>query len=97
MYFFLNEDLALEIEDSTFELSEEDLSFGVDFGVIVEKDINHEYYDGSYDVTPKVQSQTLKTANKVCKKDISVQEIPKYDVSNSKGTTVYIGSEIIWQ
>lgn len=42
MYFFLNEDLALEIEDSTFELSEEDLSFGVDFGVIVERDINHE-------------------------------------------------------
>ena len=74
MYFFLNEDLALEIEDSTFELSVEDLSFGVDFGVIVERDINHEYYDGAYDVTPKVQSQTLKTANKVCKKDISVQE-----------------------
>ena len=68
-----------------------------DFGVITERDKNHEYYDGSYAVTPKTKAQTLETADKVMRADVDVKAIPTYEVSNDKGTTVYIGGDITWQ
>lgn len=54
-----------------------------------------EYYDGEYTVIPKVEAQILDTEEKYLKKNILVNEIPKFETSNaSGGTTVYIGSEV---
>lgn len=50
------------------------------------------YYYGPTEVTPKVrESVELDTSNKVLLSDIVVNEIPYYETSNPKGTTVIIG------
>lgn len=55
-----------------------------------------EVYEGAYTVTPKVEAQTLLTANKFLQDDVSVHGVPFYEVSNtSGGNTVYIASEVI--
>lgn len=51
-------------------------------------------YTGSYEVTPKIDAQTLKTANKRMEKDVAIKAIPIYQVSNNDGTTVYIAREL---
>ncbi len=51
-------------------------------------------YEGEYDVTPKVESQTLPTKEKYLLKDVTIKEIPYFEVSNDSGNTVYIGKEI---
>ena len=51
-----------------------------------------ERYEGEYEVTPAVEKQTLQTAKKIMKEDITVKEIPYAEVSNpAGGTTVIIG------
>lgn len=52
-------------------------------------------YEGTYDVTPKVEEQTLPTAEKFLEKDVTIKKIPYFEVSNtSGGDTVYIGNEV---
>ena len=52
-------------------------------------------YEGAYDVIPKAHvMQTLATADKYMEDDVRVHEIPYFEVSNEKGTTVYIGNEL---
>ena len=68
-----------------------------DFGVITERDKTHEYYDGSYTVTPRTEAQVLETSDKIMQSDVDVKAIPTYEVDNDKGTTFYIGSKILWQ
>lgn len=52
-------------------------------------------YEGSYEITPKISSQTLQTKGRVMAKDMQVKEIPYFEVSNiSNGNTVYIGKEL---
>lgn len=54
-----------------------------------------EFYDGSYEVTPKVISQTMETAQKFLTDDMTVKAIPFFNVANtSGGNTVYIGKEL---
>lgn len=48
-------------------------------------------YDGSYDIIPRVDEQTLETKNKVLRDDVLVESIPYYQTSNPYGNTVYIG------
>lgn len=56
---------------------------------------NVENYGGEYDVTPKVESQTLRTKEKYLLKDVTIKAIPFFEVSNlDGGQTVYIGKEI---
>lgn len=51
-------------------------------------------YEGDYEVIPKVTSQVLKTKQKVMTDDLTVKEVPVYEVSNtSGGTTIYIAKE----
>lgn len=54
-----------------------------------------EQYTGSYEVTPKAHtSQTLETANKIMTDDVTISEVPFYNVSNSSGgLTSYIAKE----
>ena len=52
-------------------------------------------YTGSYQVTPKVNAQTMPTAQKLMTQDVTIKAIPIYDVSNgSGGRTVYIAKEV---
>lgn len=54
-----------------------------------------EYYEGEYTVTPEVEGQTLETAGKMMGDNVTINDIPLYDTSNtSGGTTVYIASGV---
>lgn len=49
-------------------------------------------YAGPYEVTPIPAAQRLATNGKLMKADVTVREIPYFDVGNpSGGSTVYIG------
>ena len=61
----------------------------------ISKPIGYEDYKGDYEVTPKVNEQSLKTKNKRMTDDVKVKSIPFFNVSNtSGGSTAYIGSEV---
>ena len=50
-------------------------------------------YEGDYDVTPMVTSQTLKTKDKFMLDDVRVKEIPVFNVGNTAGgSTFYIAT-----
>lgn len=51
----------------------------------------YEFYNGPYDVKPKIEEQTLFTKEKSMKDNITVLSIPSYEVSNQDGTTFVIG------
>jgi hypothetical protein len=69
-------------------------TFNAEFGVISVLP-STEAYPGPYEVTPKVNAQTLATAQKNMKYDMQIKAIPYFDVGNaSGGSTVYIGSEV---
>ena len=56
---------------------------------------DHEKYDGDYSVTPAAfSSQTLETADKILKENITINEVPYYETNNEYGNTVYIGKEV---
>lgn len=49
-------------------------------------------YIGDYEITPKVDSQTLETKDTSVRDDITIKPIPYEEVSNEYGITVSIGS-----
>ena len=52
----------------------------------------YDHFKGEYSVTPKLESQTLKTKNKVMDFDVDVEKIPIDRISNSSGgNTIIIG------
>lgn len=51
-------------------------------------------YKGSYEITPSLEEQMLKTKNRSMNKDVTVNPIPTYEVSNDSGTTFIIGGTI---
>lgn len=57
--------------------------------------LSGEPYEGEYEVTPKVETETvLPTAQKLLARDVTVHKIPYYEVSNnSGGLTIYIASD----
>ena len=79
------------------KFSQSDQSFSADFASLQKmteyKDVDP--YTGSYEVTPKVDAQTLPTAQKMMAEDLTVKGIPIYEVSNqADGETVYIATEV---
>lgn len=53
---------------------------------------NIEYYTGTYEVEPSINSQTLATKNKTMTRDLTVTKIPYAEVTNlANGITVTIG------
>lgn len=65
----------------------------VDFGAVSQiGDVDLDPYRGDYQVRPQLDAQTLETAQKYMVKDMEIEKIPIYAVSNnSGGTTVTIG------
>lgn len=52
-------------------------------------------YMGDYEITPKVDAQTMPTAQKLMTQDVTIKAIPYFNVSNnSGGSTVYIAKEV---
>lgn len=50
-------------------------------------------YAGDYEIKPKVDAQELQTAKKVMSKNLIIEKIPIYEVSNNLGDTIVIGGE----
>lgn len=70
--------------DQRFKMSMQD-------AVVTEVVGDVEYYEGSYEVTPKVKAQTVPTAQKYLTADMTVKAIPYSDTSNTAGgRTIYI-------
>ena len=54
----------------------------------------YKYFNGSYEVIPKVESQMLETKDKLMSEDVHIKSILYYEVSNPQGgTTIIIGGE----
>ena len=65
------------------------------FGEVHVVSVGGEVYKGKSAVTPKVTQQVLPTKGKTLVKDVTVREIPYFDVSNpSGGKTIYIANEV---
>ena len=73
-------DMVLEENDDSLEM---DLEEG--------GSLNLPYYEGSYDITPKVIPQKMETKNKAMREDVLIRQIPYEAVSNGTGTTITIG------
>lgn len=53
-----------------------------------------EWYEGSYEVTPRTGEQTLPTKEKTMRDDLTIKSIPFAEVSNPQGGyTVNIGGD----
>lgn len=66
---------------------------------VVELTLDHanvyDTFKGDYEVTPSREAQLLKCKNKVMSKDVTITEIPFFQVSNlSGGTTFFIAKEV---
>ena len=65
----------------------------VEKGVTIGSGIN---YEGSYEVTPMAEQQTVKTKQRYMVDDVTIHPIPFYKVgNNANGHTVFIGSEVL--
>ena len=62
--------------------------------VIVKVDGSTDPFLGEYEVTPKVDAQTMPCAGKKMLKDVDIKAIPFFETSNEAGTTVYIAAEV---
>ena len=60
---------------------------------IVKVDGSTDPFLGEYEVTPKVDAQTMPCAGKKMLKDVDIKAIPFFETSNEAGTTVYIAAE----
>lgn len=79
------------------EFKSSDRQFELGFGEVqlVTARPGVDYYEGSYKAVPQVTAQTLETSHKYLIDDITICEIPFFNVSNtSGGSTVYIGKEV---
>lgn len=57
--------------------------------------VDYKDYTGSYDITPKVDEQVMRTKDSHMTDDVTIKAIPYYNVGNtSGGSTVYIGNKL---
>ena len=78
---FTQNNVSLDAEFANFQM------------ISVREDV--EPYMGEYKITPKVDAQTIPTAQKYMTDDLHVKAIPYFETSNNfDGETVYIGSEV---
>lgn len=68
-------------------------SAGVLIGSLIVSE-GYDHYIGGYEVTPKIDSTTLPTADKVMHKDITIRGVPYYKVTNQQGGTTFIIAEV---
>ena len=76
--FLVNADKKFDIE------TQENLEFEFNTGDASEQ------YVGIYEVIPDKNSITLETANKLMKRNVLVEAVPTYIVSNTSGGTTFV-------
>ena len=54
-------------------------------------EVQPDWYEGPYEVTPTRSEQTLATRAKTMRDDVTVHEIPYYQTTNPYGKTYVIG------
>lgn len=65
--------------------------FFLEFGEVINTG-HFPLYAGEYEVTPKIEAQTLNTANRSMERDVTIHAIPYYEVDNDyNGQTIVIG------
>lgn len=81
-------------QDQTFEFGFEEPVINFELEQAIEI-VHADYYEGEYVVTPKMfEGTVLPTKDKTMADDVTVLEVPFYEVTNeSGGTTVYIATE----
>lgn len=70
----------------------EDVTIGASWGDVVIIDKTLPEYEGSYDIIPNVEAQSLPTKDRQTREDIVIRAIPYSETSNVSGTTVVIAS-----
>lgn len=73
------------------QIESEQRSLDVHLMAGIAVDVNHPDYSGPYEVTPRVESQSIETRGKAMTQDVTILAIPIYEVSNEYGTTINIG------
>lgn len=80
---------VIEEENIEIDILEEEL---IEVEVSEGGSVNLPYYNGEYEITPKVKDLVLETKNKSMHSDVVVLQIPRFEFENpSKGRTVVIG------
>ena len=70
-------------------VSEEEIPMAIDIAYNM---VSGDWYDGPYEVTPRLYQQSLATDNKLMQEDVTVHQIPVVYTSNPfDGQTVVIG------
>lgn len=89
-------DVVINTDDIEIDFELEEGNIVADFGTLTERIIHGEenIYQGEYEVTPKVTEQSLATKQKFMEKDVTIHQIPTFEVSNENGTTFYIGEKV---
>lgn len=78
----------------TANLLQNDFIVNAELSEIIRVDKNSEVYRGDYEFTPTVDGGELKTAQKLMEKNVVINPIPTYEVSNDAGgQTFYIAKE----
>lgn len=60
------------------------------FGSVVQVVRNYDPYSGPYEITPSTIEQIMETKGKDMVENVTVREIPYYEISNEHGSTVHI-------
>lgn len=59
------------------------------------KNTKYTNYTGDYEITPKVESQTMYTKNRLMVNDVEIKGVPIFSTSNNAGgNTIYIAKEV---
>ena len=84
-------DIEIENEETIELVSEEETVLDIQEEKIIVEVKDSDKYKGEYEFTPLAhQKQIVETKNKVLAEDITIFEVPYFEVSNKEGTTVYI-------
>lgn len=94
-YYVVSDETLTSLADAIRNRSgiTKELIFPTEFIAEIET-LSQDYsmWDGNYIVTPSIFSQSLNTKGKVMRENVTINEIPYSEVSNtSGGNTVHIG------
>ena len=91
--------IKLDVQESVQEYPIEVEQIDRMIGLAVEEEINVTVtgipeYEGEYTVIPDTTNQVLPTKDLRMKDDLTVTSVPYFEMSNEKGITVYIASNV---
>lgn len=76
--------------DFKMRFRETEVGMRVTFGSVVQVVRDYDPYSGPYEITPSTIEQIMETKGKDMVENVTVREIPYYEISNEHGSTVHI-------